>query len=305
MTPTSPFFSIVIPSYNRSTLIQGTLDSVLAQTFTDFEVWVVDNCSTDDTAAVVDTYCQRDARIQFVQNDQNYDRSYSRNRGIGLSRGQYISLLDSDDFLLPNALEDIFNIINSNKDKKLFYGNYEIVNSNRKVLSRPTNFECYEKPIHRILYGNFLACIGVFVESKLLKTNLFDPIPSLIGSEDWELWIRIIHEVDEVVHLNKVIAQLQEHEHRTMNQFNGKALEKRVLYIIEKHRSCASKVNFEQEFLASSYLLIGNGFQESNQIIEAWSYLKKAIIKKPSFVFHKRSLALMKNILLKGILRIK
>jgi glycosyltransferase involved in cell wall biosynthesis len=301
MTPSTPFFSIVIPSYNRSVLIQGTLDSVLALTFADYEVLVVDNCSTDDTAEVVASYTQRDARIQFYQNDQNYDRSYSRNRGIGMARGQYITLLDSDDFLLPEALMEIQKVILKNQQAKLFYGNYQVVDSQRNVISNPNKKEYFANPKERILYGNFLACIGVFVASSVFKTYLFDQNPMLIGSEDWELWIRIIHGIDHVVHHDKAIAQLQEHENRTMNQFNGDALEKRVQYIIEKHLHLAQKINFENEFLSSCYLLIGNGFQESSQIDKAWYYWKKAIHAHMGFLLHRRSLALLKNMVIKSL----
>jgi glycosyltransferase involved in cell wall biosynthesis len=298
----SPFFSIVIPSYNRSKLIQGTLDSVLAQTFTDFEVWIVDNCSTDDTAAVVDTYCQRDARIQFVQNDQNYDRSYSRNRGIELSRGQYISLLDSDDFLLPSCLEDAYQFIQKNPDTKVLHFDYEMVDEQKTVLSNSKKWPNYPSALQRILIANYIGNIGFFVQASILKENLYDDTRMLTGSEDWDFWIRLIHRVPSLQSVHKINAQVLQHEGRTMNQYDGQKLNQRTDYIIEKHLSKARAINFEYEFLSSCYLLVGNGYQESDDIGKAWEYYKKAVGARFSAVFSYRGLALLKNIIRKSFL---
>lgn len=297
----TPFFSIVIPSYNRSTLIQGTLDSVLAQTFTDFEVWVVDNCSTDDTAEVVKTYCQKDARIQFVQNDQNYDRSYSRNRGIGLSRGQYISLLDSDDFLLPTCLEDAFQFIQKNPETKALHFDYEMVDETKRVLSNSKKWPNYPSTLQRILIANYIGNIGFFVKNDILNENLYDTTLMLTGSEDWDFWIRLIHRVPDLKSLPKINAQVLQHEGRTMNQFDGEKLNKRTDYIIEKHLSKAKAIHFENEFLSSCYILIGNGYQESNDIKMAWQFYKKAIKERFQTFFSYRAIALIKNIVLKTI----
>jgi glycosyltransferase involved in cell wall biosynthesis len=296
----SPFFSIVIPSYNRSVLIQGTLDSVLAQTFADYEVLVVDNCSTDDTAEVVAGYTQRDARIQFYQNDQNYDRSYSRNRGIELSRGQYISLLDSDDFLLPSCLEDAYQFIQKNPDTKVLHFDYEMVDESKKVLSNSKKWPNYPTALQRILVANYIGNIGFFVKNDLLKENLYDATRMLTGSEDWDFWIRLIHHVPDLKSLPKINAQVLQHEGRTMNQFDGEKLNQRTDYIIEKHLAKAQSIHFEKEFLSSCNILIGNGYQESNDVKMAWQFYKKAIGVRFVSVFSYRAMALLKNIIRKG-----
>jgi glycosyltransferase involved in cell wall biosynthesis len=93
-----PFFSIVIPTYNRADLILDTLESVLSQTYKEFEVIVVDNCSTDNTKDVLLPYIQNGS-ISFIQHEKNYERSKSRNTGIKHAKGDYITFLDSDDFI--------------------------------------------------------------------------------------------------------------------------------------------------------------------------------------------------------------
>ena len=104
-----PFFSVVIPTYNRAHSIKKALESLFSQSFGDFEIIVVDDSSTDNTRDVISTI--RDPRLYYYRNDTNKERCITRNRGIELSKGKYICFLDSDDYHLPNHLEIIYNEI--------------------------------------------------------------------------------------------------------------------------------------------------------------------------------------------------
>ncbi len=98
-------FSIVIPTYNRASFIERAIDSVLAQRFTDWELIVVDDASTDNTLALISKYT--DPRIQVIRNSRNLERSISRNKGIETAKGEYICFLDSDDYYLPAHLKTL------------------------------------------------------------------------------------------------------------------------------------------------------------------------------------------------------
>jgi glycosyltransferase involved in cell wall biosynthesis len=98
-----PTVSVIIPTYNRAEAVQRTLDSVLDQTFEGLEAIVVDDASTDDTAAVVAAY--DDERVELVQHQRNRGGSAARNTGIAEATGEYIAFLDSDDEWLPRKLE--------------------------------------------------------------------------------------------------------------------------------------------------------------------------------------------------------
>jgi len=97
-----PEISVVIPTYNREHTLRRAVQSVLGQTFTDFEVIVVDDCSTDQTKNLVESF--RDKRIVYVRHDQNAGPGAARNTGIRRARGQLIAFLDSDDEWLPEKL---------------------------------------------------------------------------------------------------------------------------------------------------------------------------------------------------------
>ena len=105
----SPSFSIVIPTYNRARLLPRALDSVLAQTFDDFELLVVDDASTDDTAAVAASY--EDPRISYLRLEENGGVANARNAGIASARGTFVCFLDDDDEYLPRFLERTWEVL--------------------------------------------------------------------------------------------------------------------------------------------------------------------------------------------------
>lgn len=295
----TPFFSIIIPTYNRADFILKTIDSVLNQTFQNFEVIVVDNCSTDNTKELMKSIS--DPRVTFYINDKNYDRSYSRNRGIDFAKGDFITFLDSDDLYKVDCLKDAFDFINSNPNSKFFYCDYDYIDLSGKIYAGHKFKPRYKTGIKNILYGNYISCIGVFVQKDLMRDEKFDTTEFLIGSEDWEIWMRIIYKTGIVGHIPKVNTLVTEHPNRTMNQFNGEKLCQRTEFIVSKNQHIAQKHNFTNEFKSSAYLLIGNGYQESNDVKNALKYWKKAINEKFNFIFHYRALALLKNIIIKSI----
>src|SRR5437763_896094 len=106
----SPFFSVVIPTYNRAEFILNTLNTVFAQSFEDFEVIVVDDCSTDNTVELLAPLIETN-KIIFVQHDKNYERAKARNTGAKLAKGKYLTYLDSDDFMYSDNLKDAYDFV--------------------------------------------------------------------------------------------------------------------------------------------------------------------------------------------------
>lgn len=129
-------FSIVIPLYNKEGQISNTLHSVFAQTCTDYEIVIVNDGSTDGSAAAVEAI--NDPRIRLIH-QQNAGVSAARNRGIAEARGQYIALLDADDEWKPEYLATIAELIRKYPDCDVFATNYEFRDSNGKVTSTILN----------------------------------------------------------------------------------------------------------------------------------------------------------------------
>lgn len=97
--------SIITPVFNCENYIEATIDSILNQTYTNWELILVDDCSTDKSVAIIQVKYLQDSRIQLIQNTSNLGAAGSRNNGITASKGKYICFLDSDDFWKPTKLE--------------------------------------------------------------------------------------------------------------------------------------------------------------------------------------------------------
>lgn len=101
----TPLVSVVMPVYNSEKYLAETIESVLGQTFRNFEFIIVEDCPTDGSPAIIDRYVKRDRRIVRVKNSRNVGISGSRNRGIGIARGKYIMNMDHDDLSMKNRME--------------------------------------------------------------------------------------------------------------------------------------------------------------------------------------------------------
>jgi glycosyltransferase involved in cell wall biosynthesis len=182
-----PFFSVIIPTYNRAAFIEKAVRSVLEQSFADFEVIVTDDASTDHTAEIIRAI--EDPRIVYFRNPQNSERCITRNRAIALARGRYICFLDSDDYHLPDHLEKLYTEISAkNFPVALFFTNAwnEDAVNGRSPRHCP-DFEAYN-PFHYIVSYTFnpqRAC----VHRDVFREFLFDP--GIEVCEDVDLFARI------------------------------------------------------------------------------------------------------------------
>lgn len=183
---TNPIFSVIIPTYNRVDYLCFTVESVLKQTFKEFELIIVDDGSTDGTKNMVSEYT--DPRLKYVYHD-NKGVSYSRNRGLELSKGVYMAFLDSDDRWVPHKLETTLEYINKYPEiqifhtEELWYKNDRIQNQKKK----------HKKP-DGYVYLNALPICCISMSTAVLnkevinKVGMFDE--SLPACEDYDFWLR-------------------------------------------------------------------------------------------------------------------
>jgi len=129
---TTPLVSVVIPAYNHECWITETLESVFNQTLTDFELLVVDDGSKDRTAEIVGRF--QDKRLKLVR-QENQGTAAAINRGLGLSRGRYIAILNSDDLFKPERLEVLVALLESNPEKQIAFSRVSLINADGDVLA--------------------------------------------------------------------------------------------------------------------------------------------------------------------------
>lgn len=273
-----PFFSVVIPTYNRAAFIKATLQSVLNQTYPNFEIIVVDNCSTDNTDQVLDSFI-RAGQINFIKHEQNFERARSRNTGMKAARGDFLTLLDSDDYMYPNNLADAARYAQTHPDIKCFHNLFEFVNSAGKVVRR------YPMPSLKnqrkaIAGGNFMSCIGDFIHREIYQRYEFDTTPELIGAEDWEFWLRVLadHQVGRIEKVNSGVLQ---HDGRSVNSQNRRSMKTGLekLYLKLSTDPHLSKVYgpYLKRIRANSLIYMAILANTGGEFAEARNYLSQAM----------------------------
>jgi len=151
-----PFFSVVIPLYNKKNYIAATLQSVLAQTFTDFEIIVINDVSTDNSLSMVQAV--NDSRIRVVSHEKNSGLSASRNTGIKNATADYVAFLDADDLWKPQFLEKIQQLIINYPEADIYGSNYCEVYPNNVIIKHPTELKTglidnfFKSGIHKHIY---------------------------------------------------------------------------------------------------------------------------------------------------------
>ena len=221
-------FSIIIPTYNQANFLKKAIQSVINQTFKDWELIVIDNFSNDNTVDVVNSF--ENENILFFQINNNGIIAKSRNKGIIESRGSYIAFLDSDDFWYSNKLEVINEIIkNSGKEFICHSEIWTYLDESKK--SHVINYGPKHKSKYfKLLFnGNCISTSAVVVSKNiLLKSGFFNESEKLITAEDYDLWLKIADIKTDMEFTNIVLGEYLIH-----SQSNSNASEKNMNAILE------------------------------------------------------------------------
>lgn len=146
----SPKVSVVMPAYNAEKYIGEAIESILNQTYKDFEFIIVNDCATDSTKAIIEEYAKKDKRIRLINNPENLKVAKTANRGIEAARGEYIAKLDTDDWSYPYRLEKQVAFLDSHPDVVLLSGNMEICDGNMNV-KNTTHFPTKHEDIMNVI----------------------------------------------------------------------------------------------------------------------------------------------------------
>ncbi len=196
--------SIVIPAYNASQYLAETIESVLDQTFTDFELLVVNDGSTDNTAEIVSNYNHQDNRVKLLS-QKNQGVSIARNTGIQRAKGEYIAFLDSDDKWLPNKLALHVEHFQKNPNLGISFGRVEFISSDGKSTNSFSSSRLFKIAPEHLYYENLI----VTPSNVVIRRNIFDSVggfdSNLSGTEDAELFFRIIYKGWKVEGIDKVL----------------------------------------------------------------------------------------------------
>jgi glycosyltransferase involved in cell wall biosynthesis len=201
-----PLVSVIIPTYNRAYCLDRTIQSVLDQTYVNWELIVVDNCSSDSTESLVFSYGE--PRIRLVKINNGGIIAASRNRGLRLASGDYVAFLDSDDWWLPQKLQISVEKLNAGVDF-VYHDLYLITSLPAKSLiwSRVKTRQV-KSPVFQDLLSNgaAIANSSVVVRRNLLnEVGGFSEDPELVAAEDYEAWIRVGRRTEAFFRIDKTL----------------------------------------------------------------------------------------------------
>lgn len=271
-----PKVSVIIPTYNRAHLIEKSVQSVLNQTYQDFELIVVDDGSTDNTKELVQNLQKKDSRIKYVKHEKNKGAAAARNTGIKAAEGKYVAFQDSDDEWFAEKLEKQMRVFeNASAEVGVVYTGFWRIENNKKIYIPFSWVKKKEGNIHQeLLKGNFITTQSMVVRKECFETaGMFDE--SLPRFQDWELVIRLSKYYDfKCIDEPLLISPYTENSISASKEANIKAMK----IILKKHFDDFSQ---NKNILAKHYFSLFFNLYYGENFKEGKSYLKKAVKTYP------------------------
>ncbi len=212
MNNTNVKVSVIIPAFNAGKYIEEALNSVFSQTYRQFEIIMVDDCSTDNTKEILEKY---KSKIHLITLQTNQGEAHARNTAINEAQGEYISFLDADDMWRPTKLEKQVSYLDAHPEIGFLYSNatcFKVVNNEKQII-REFHLDFTGDVFKELFWSNFVPGHTPMVRADILKTvGLFDENVRLKkAAADYDLWLRISR-VTNFGHLSEVLADYRIHD---------------------------------------------------------------------------------------------
>ncbi len=289
----TPFFSIIIPTYNRAHMLPASIRSILNQKFQNFEAIIIDDGSTDNTSEVVNNIS--DKRIRYIY-QTNQERSAARNNGIKNAKGEYICFLDSDDLFVENHLQVLFDyIILNNHPMELIFTNCFFLNNEQN-----------EKPDFPLLKNNpiiYFLQNSVIPDRVCIHKNILTEFQFRIDaniSEDTILWVSIANKYP-IKQLDEHTVQYRIHDDNSVNiKYNCYFERLKGLEKLFKDESISKKAGktIISETLSICYLGIARHYEYKRSFIKMAANLFMSFIYQPSSKYNKSKVYMVYKYLL-------
>lgn len=231
----SCFFSVIIPAFNAEKFIRSCIDSVLNQTFKDFEIIICDNASTDRTNAIIREYGKQ---VKIIKLSKNTGPAGGRNEAINASSGLYIALLDADDAWEPEKLFIYYQVI-KNTGTNFVFSKFSFISNNTykgmSVSPRKKNSTIIPLKDSLLLVKNFVPCSSVVIKREILENSPFNEEQAIRTTEDHLLWIQL-NQYHTFAFINEPLTKYRIHTEQSTNSFRTHARYVRYLQIVEENK---------------------------------------------------------------------
>ncbi|KRD07467.1 hypothetical protein ASE21_18450 [Flavobacterium sp. Root901] len=237
-----PKVSVILPVYNCEKYIRESIESVLNQTFEDFELLIIDDCSTDSTVAIIENF--DDSRINLIRKEKNTGLIYSLNYAVSIAKGEYIARMDGDDICLPQRFEKQLKFLEQNPNIILCGSAIQIINENT-ILRHPL---FHEEIIIKLCFTTSFCHPSVMGKTAVFKENLYDI--KYKHAEDYDLWTRLAFK-GELANLEEVLLLYRSHEEQ-VSQANN--VHQTTVGYSSQFRMFESIINFENDIYKKMHI---------------------------------------------------
>lgn len=277
-----PEISVIMSVYNGETYLREAIESVRKQSFTDWELVVINDCSTDSTEKILAEFAAEDERIKVHTNEVNLKLPASLNKAVSLSGGKYIARMDADDICLPDRFEKQYKFMEENSDVALSSCRFMTV-KNGVYMSGGAGGRCDCEAIKAmLLVANPILHPGVIARAEVLKKFNYDT--TLTCTEDLELWTRMIREKQKIQILPECLLIYRLHD----KQITSTTLERQHTEVLKIQKKYYGALLEEMDEKMQQFYISGIYFTEKPDISEYLEYAKW-LRKKTAANFDKKA----------------
>lgn len=234
--------SIVLPIYNGERFMRKSIDSVISQTYKNWELLIVDDCSTDNTASIAHEYVQKDSRIHYFKNEKNLRLPRNLNRGFSLTHGEYLTWTSDDNVFWPSALEKMHAALISHPEADFAYASCDIIDENDKVIEYMMLYPGIEK---RAVGANPVgAC---FLYTRTVYETIGDYDPNALYVEDFDYWQRIFMQF-KVVPIYEILYSYRSQKDALTFTRKQSEYAKTLEAVLLKNRAGFGKLGIEESY---------------------------------------------------------
>lgn len=222
-------FSIVTPVHNGALFLSEAIDSVLMQTISDWEMLLVDDCSSDNSVEIINEYMNKDSRIKLIQLYENSGAAVARNAAIEKASGRFIAFLDADDIWSPSKLEKQLRFMLENK-VPFSFSDYEKIDESGHVFG-------YVGVPERVSYHQLLKTCYIGCLTAMYDTEYFGKVymPEVRKRQDFSLWLQLLKKVDFAWGIKEPLAQYRVHSNSiSANKLNASKFTWQVYRNVER-----------------------------------------------------------------------
>lgn len=225
--------SVIIPCFNQSHFLEESVNSVISQTFNNWECIIVNDGSDDDTEIIAKQLMQKDKRIKYIFK-KNRGLSAARNTGINAANGKYILPLDADDLLQSNYINATINIIETERNIRLIYTGTQLFGKEKGVRNEPFLLKNF-------MLNNLIPCTALYYKDDWQRVGGYNETMKQ-GYEDWDFWMSLLENGINVKKIDKLLFKYRRTENSMSKNMNGDTISKIQQEIYYRHKDFYSKI---------------------------------------------------------------